>query len=415
MSPTAPETALRTALKGHIPGTRRPRPPATTAPPPRSHARSTDHARRLLRAARRAAPALAAYLAVRLTGLLVLAVWAPRRHQDLWVNLAAQWDSDWYLAIADHGYAHELGTAHNANNLAFFPLYPVLVKAVAVLTPGTRASTGLGVAVVASLVAAWGVFAVGDHLHGRRAGVLLTTLWAAFPVGVVQWMGYTESLFTACAAWSLYAVLTGRWLWAAGFAVLAGLTRPTGIAVAAAVSAVAVLRLVRHRGPRRRVLAAAVLAPLGWCAYLAWVGLRLGRWDGYFAVQRLWHNELDGGLRTLHQVRWLLWRDPTPQLFLVLVTATLIASVVLFGLSVWDRQPAALLVFTGVMLAVVLGSGGVYFPRARFLLPAFPLLLPLALHLSRASRRNRALTLTAAVLGSAYCGAYMLLVWPSAP
>ncbi|MFE0804114.1 hypothetical protein [Streptomyces sp. NPDC058812] len=413
MSSTAPKTTP----SGHIPGTRRPRPPATATPPPRSNARA--HAQRVLRAAHRAArhaaPALGSYLAVRLTGLLVLVIWAPRRHQDLWVNLAAQWDSDWYLAIADHGYDDELGTAHNANNLAFFPLYPVLVKAVAVLTPGTRASTGLGLAVVASLIAAWGIFAVGDHLHGRRAGVLLTTLWAAFPVGAVQWMGYTESLFTACAAWSLYAVLTGRWLWAAAFATLAGLTRPTGIAVAAAVTVTALLHLVRHRALVPRVLAAAVLAPLGWCAYLGWVGLRLGRWDGYFAVQRLWYNELDGGLRTLHQIRWLLWRDPTPQLFLVMVTLTLIASVVLFGLSVWDRQPVALLVFTGVMLAIVLGSGGVYFSRARFLLPAFPLLLPLALHLSRASGRHRALVLTAAVLGSTYCGAYMLLVWSAAP
>ncbi|MGF0170608.1 hypothetical protein ACQF36_08775 [Streptomyces sp. Marseille-Q5077] len=54
-------------------------------------------------------------------------------------------------------------------------------------------------------------------------------------------------------------------------------------------------------------------------------------------------------------------------------------------------------------------------PRARFLLPAFPLLLPLALHLSRASRRHRMLVLAAAVVGSAYCGAYMALVYPGAP
>ncbi|MER7195212.1 hypothetical protein [Streptomyces flaveolus] len=413
MSSTAP----RTTQSGHIPGTRRPHTRTPATPPPQRGTRA--RARRLLRAAHRtarhAAPALGAYLAVRGTGLLLLAVWAHRRHQDLWVVLAAQWDSDWYLGIADHGYTRGLGTALNANDLAFFPLYPVLVKAVAVLTPGTRASTGLGLAVVASLVAAWGIFAVGDRLYGRRVGVLLTTLWAAFPVGAVQWMGYTESLFTACAAWSLYAVLSGRWLWAAGCAALAGLTRPTGIAVAAAVTVTALVHLARHRTLRPRVLAAAALAPLGWCAYLGWVGLRLGRWDGYFAVQRLWHNEFDGGLRTLHQVRWLLWRDPTPQLFLVMVTLTLIASVVLFGLSAWDRQPLPLLVFTGALLVIVLGSGGVYFPRARFLLPAFPLLLPLAVHLSRASARHRALTLTAAVLGSAYCGAYMLLIWPAAP
>ncbi|MFG1672366.1 hypothetical protein [Streptomyces sp. Y7] len=72
---------------------------------------------------------------------------------------------------------------------------------------------------------------------------------------------------------------------------------------------------------------------------------------------------------------------------------------------------------TSILLAIVLGSGGVYFPRARFLLPAFPLLLPVALQLSRASRRCRApaLTVAVAVADSAYGGAYMAPVWSRAP
>jgi hypothetical protein len=394
----------------------RPTPRATTAPGSRSPrpAPRLPPLAHLRRTARHAAPALLAYVAVRTTSLLFLAVWAHRRHHGVWPILATQWDSDWYLGIADHGYTAELGTAYDANNLAFFPLYPVLVKAVAAFTPGTRASTGLAIAVIASVFAAWAVFAVGDRLHGRRTGILLTTLWAALPVGLVQWMGYTESLFTALAAWSLYAVLTGRWLWAGTLAALAGLTRPTGVAVAVAVTLTALLAL--HRRPfAPRALAAAALAPLGWCGYVGWVGLRLGRWDGYFAVQRLWHNELDGGRETLRLMRELLGRDSTPELFLVMVTLTLIAAVVLFALSVWDRQPLPLLLFTGTLLAIVLCSGGVYFPRARFLLPAFPLLLPLALHLSRASARYRTLALTAAVAVTAYGSAYMVLVWPSAP
>nr|WP_229695456.1 hypothetical protein [Streptomyces lacrimifluminis] len=372
--------------------------------------------RRILRAFRHAAPALLAYTAVRVTGLLLLSLWAHRQHHGVWPILATQWDADWYLGIADHGYPRTLGTAHDAGSLAFFPLYPALVKALAVLTPGTRASTGLALAVVASLVAAWGVFAVGERLHDRRTGILLATLWAAFPVGAVQWMGYTESLFTALAAWSLHAVLTGRWLWAASLAVFAGLTRPTGVAVAAAVSLTALVTLLlRRRSPSLRVLTAAVLAPLGWLGYVGWVGLRLGRWDGYLVVQRLWRQDLDGGALTLRRMRELLMYDSTPELFLVMVTAVLLGAACLFVLSVRDRQPLPLLVFTGVLLAIVLGSGGVYYPRARFLVPAFPLLLPLAVHLARASRSFRACAITAAVALSAYCGAYMLLVWPSAP
>ncbi|MFJ8333570.1 hypothetical protein [Streptomyces sp. NPDC094437] len=355
-------------------------------------------------------PALLAYLGVRGLGLLVLTLWAHRRHTGVRHVLATQWDANWYLGIADHGYTHTLGTAYDANNLAFFPLYPYLTKALAAVTPGSRASVGLAIAVVASVVAAWGVFAVGDRLYGQRAGVLLTVLWAALPVGSVQWMGYTESLFTACAAWALYAVLTDRPLRAASLAVLAGLTRPTGLAVVVAVVGWALYRL-RRRPRDLRFLGAALLAPLGWGGYVGWVGLRLGRWDGYLAVQRLWHNEWDGGAETLRRVRQLLAQDASPPLFLLVVTGTLIGAVVLFGVAVADRQPLPLLVFSGVLLVIVLGSGGVYFSRARFLLPAFPLLLPLALHLARASLRHRALALTTAVLGGTYLSAYMSLVW----
>ncbi|MEV5613727.1 hypothetical protein [Streptomyces sp. NPDC052225] len=396
-------------------------PTATEAPllPPARRSRPTtsltfDGIRsRAARSLRQAAPALLAYTAVRVFALLVLGVWAHKEGHGIWPTLAADWDSKWYLGIADHGYARELGTEYDANNLAFFPLYPYLVKGFAVVTPGSRASVGLVLAVVCSFPAAWGVFAVGNRLYGRRVGTLLTFLWACLPVGLVEWMGYTESLFTAFAAWSLYAVLTGRWLWAGSLAALSGLTRPTGIALAAAVSLCGLLALRRHFS--WRVLTGALIAPLGWLAYVGWVGLRLGRWDGYFAVQKLWHNELDGGVETLRRMREFLAYDSTPELFLVIVTATLLASVVLFALSVWDRQPLPLLIFTGVLLAIVLGSGGVYFSRARFLLPAFPLLLPLALVMARASRRFLVLGVTGAVLCGAYCGAYMVLVWPSAP
>ena len=57
------------------------------------------------------------------------------------------------------------------------------------------------VAWLASLAAAWALYATGERLHGPRAGIALAALWAALPVGIVQSMAYSESLFTALAAW----------------------------------------------------------------------------------------------------------------------------------------------------------------------------------------------------------------------
>ncbi|MEU5160629.1 hypothetical protein AB0G74_13605 [Streptomyces sp. NPDC020875] len=375
-------------------------------------------AHRISRSLRSAAPALVAYLLVRLVGLVFLARLAHAKGHGVWPTLATSWDSGWYLGIAEHGYAGELGTRVNANNLAFFPLYPLLVRAVAAASPGSvsRASAGLLIAVGCSFVAAWGIHAVGERLHGRRVGTLLTVLWGVLPVAVVQWMGYTESLFTALCAWSLYAALTGRWLSAGVLACLAGLTRPTGIALAVAIALGALLAARRVRGgARTRAVAGAVLAPLGWLGFVGWVGARVGRVDGYFAVQRLWKNEWDGGRATLLELRQQLVYETRPQLFSLAVSACLVLAVVLYVLTLTDRQPLVLLVFTGSLLVVVLGSAGVYFPRARFLLPAFPLLLPLAVSLARARRAPLVVVLVSAVLLSTWLSAYMLLVWPGPP
>ncbi|MBV7699120.1 hypothetical protein [Streptomyces sp. TRM70350] len=80
-------------------------------------------------------PALLAYTGVRTTGLLALTLWSHIRDQDVWQALAAEWDTEWYLGIAAHGYTTELGTRHDANNLAFFPLYPLLLRAVTPASP----------------------------------------------------------------------------------------------------------------------------------------------------------------------------------------------------------------------------------------------------------------------------------------
>ncbi|MER5207209.1 hypothetical protein [Streptomyces sp. NPDC002825] len=377
-------------------------------PTPRTPAAAPDVPER--GALRRAAPALFGFLAVRLLGLAVLARWAHLRGHGLWPLLARTWDSLWYLDIAGHGYATQPSFPRN---LAFFPLFPGLVRLLSAVLPGNAspASIALGLAVVCSLAAAWGVFAVGDRLHGRRTGTVLAVLWGASPVAAVEWMGYTESLFTALAAWALYAVLGGRWAWAAGLAVAAGLTRPTGLAVAAAVGVAGLLAARRER----RALAAALTAPLGWLGYVGWVALVRGRWDGYFEVQRRWGNQWDGGAVTLRALRRHLVHSPSPPFFLTVVSVVLLLSAALYVCCVADRQPLPLLVFTGVLLLVVLGSGGVWFPRARFLLPGFPLLLPLAVGVARARWHVAALVLTGAALSSAWLGGHMLLVWDGAP
>ncbi|MDF3300780.1 hypothetical protein [Streptomyces tropicalis] len=362
-----------------------------------------------------AATAVALFTAARLLGLACVVATARMHGKHALALLGRSWDSIWYLAIAVHGYGRTLhprpGIVHS--DLAFFPLYPVLVRAVHMMTPLSGGAAGLVVAWTAAAVAAWGIYAVGALLHGRAVGTALALLWGLLPHSVVLSMGYTEPVLTACAAWSLHAVLGGRWVRAGALAALAGLSRPNGFAVAVAVMAAAAATLVRERGRASPgVWTGAALAPLGWTAYVLWVGRRSGDLlGGYVRVQRLWGSRFDFGRGSLRFAKHLaLQRDA---LLFSMALVLVAAAVLLFALLLADRAPLPLTVYSGVLLAVALGDAGFFQCKPRFLLPAFPLLLPLARALTRTARarpRHAAVVACAlAGLSSGY-GAYLVVV-----
>ncbi|MFD0269045.1 hypothetical protein ACFVGY_21105 [Streptomyces sp. NPDC127106] len=365
---------------------------------------------------RRAAPALAVFAAVRLLGLGVLAAWGAAAGSSPHTLLSARWDSLWYARIAAEGYGYEVvlpgGAVHS--NLAFFPLLPWLERLVAAPTGLGYGSAGLVVSAVAGLAAAWGIFAVTDLMcarrdlgvDGRRAGVFAAGVWAALPVGIVQSMAYSESLFTALAAWALYAALRGRWPVAGLLAAGAGLTRPVGAAVVAAVWVA--LALAWRRGERSwRMAVGAVLAPAGAAAYVLWVGGHTGRGLlGYLDVQGGWGNGFDGGLAFARFIGAKLTSGAAP------AGLGLIAGVVLvlwlYALCVRQRQPAALLVYSGIVVALALGASAYFGSKPRLLLPAFPLLLPAAVALARRRPGRAAAVLGAVAVASAVYGAFWL-------
>ncbi|MFG3006002.1 glycosyltransferase family 39 protein [Streptomyces calvus] len=426
------------------------------------------------RALRRAAPALLGYAAVRALGLVVLALWSAARGTDAYTLLTARWDALWYTRVAELGYGYEVrlpnGDVHS--NLAFFPLLPWLERLVAAVSPLSYADGGFLVAVLASLAAAWGVFAVADHVYGSRAAVCAVLLWAVLPVGIVQSMAYSESLFTALAAWSLYAVLTGRWVTAGVLAGLAGLTRPVGLAVVAAVWAAGIAAFVRDRAPRvregspvaaegaraaperasfvrRRSTTAAggarrgeraggsaaaprvhapegaragpgapgvrarralgmFLAPLGAAGYVLWVGHRTGGGPlGYLEVQAGWRNGFDGGYAFARFVAAKFTSFPSAAAGLGLVAGVGLV-VWLYVVCVRQRQPLPLLVYAGTVTALALCASSYFGSKPRLLLPAFPLLLPLALALARLRPPRSALVLGPVAVASAVYGALWL-------
>ncbi|AXL87847.1 hypothetical protein C4J65_05585 [Streptomyces sp. CB09001] len=366
-------------------------------------------------ALRRAAPALLGYAAVRALGLLALALWSAARDKNAYTLLTARWDSLWYTRVAELGYGYEVrlpnGDVHS--NLAFFPLLPWLERLGAAVTPLSYADAGFVVSLLASLAAAWGIFAVAEHVYDRRVGVCAVLLWAVLPVGVVQSMAYSESLFTALAAWSLYAVLTGRWVTAGTLAALAGLTRPVGLAVTAAVWVAAIAAFTRDRDDRdgrdraRRVLGM-LLAPLGAAGYVLWVGHRTGGGPlGYLDVQAGWRNGFDGGAAFARFVAAKFTSFPAALAGVGLIIGVALL-VWLYVVCVRQRQPLPLLVYAGLVTVLALCASSYFGSKPRLLLPAFPLLFPLAVGLARLRTARSAPVVCGVAVAAAVYGAFWL-------
>ena len=330
------------------------------------------------------------------------------------------WDGGWFLRVAMDGYPtgydYDPSGAVAGNGLAFFPLYPMLIRGVAALgvDPGTAA---LAVSWLASLAAAVALYLLGTTLHSRRAGWALVALCFAQPMSVVLSMAYSESLFLALVAGMLVAAHRRVW-WAAGLLGLgAALTRPTGLAAALALAAAAALVILEGRrsgtgfsGIWRPMLAAAV-ALAGVPAFLGWVAWRVGDLDAWFTIQTAgWGTSFDYGRSTWRFLDETLgggdgWVPISVALILLVALAAAVVALL-------ERPWLPLAVYGVIAMVLVYGQAGYYHSKPRLLLPVLLTLLPAAVAAARARPRVAVPALVGFALFGLWYGAHMVAVWP---
>ncbi len=196
------------------------------------------------------------------------------------------WDGSWYEWIASLGFD---GAPEGA--IRFFPLYPLLGRWLG----GSREDIALVVITNACALLAGGLL---FHLARRELDdeAAHRAVWwmALFPAAFVLVFAYSEALFLALTLAAMLLIRQRRWALAAIAAVLASLTRPTGVLLGVFVlfelwadhrdSAEAALRY-----GLRQVAAklAALLAPLaGLLVFLVWAQSSQGDWRAPLDAQR---------------------------------------------------------------------------------------------------------------------------------
>src|SRR5918998_4020932 len=136
----------------------------------------------------------------------------------------ANWDGAWYAEIATAGYGERAPAS-----TAFFPLYPVLLK-LGTVVGGGPAPWGVGASLASALFALFFVYRVAEKLYDARAARAATLCLAFFPTAFFLNAVYTEALFLALTAGTLWAALVRRDLLVAGLlGALAAATRNVGV------------------------------------------------------------------------------------------------------------------------------------------------------------------------------------------
>jgi hypothetical protein len=307
----------------------------------------------------------------------------------------AHWDGAWYAEIATEGYGERAPAS-----TAFFPLYPVLVKLGTVLGGGP-ALWGVMVSLVSTLFALFFVYRIGEKIHDARAARAATLCLAFFPTAFFLNAVYTEALFLALTAGTLWAALVRRDFLVAGLlGALAAATRTVGVLLLVPLF----FEWMRHRRELglRGVLGIA-LVPAGLAAYAAYLWVRFGD-PLVFARQQgdYWNREFSGPLPTLGGA----WRaagvgmeyvlDPATLFLGTAATPALEASNVLnLGFLVFFlvlavaglfALPPGLSVYTAALVLLPILTPSPRFPLMslpRFVLGAFPIFLVLGFLLSR--------------------------------
>ena len=222
-----------------------------------------------------------------------------------------QWDARHYLYLATHGY----GTTGDARNLiAFFPLYPALISAVAAVGLPAR-TAALLISNVAGVVAAILLYEVARVDASQKAAWRAAAFFTVFPTAYFLLVGYTEALFCALAFGAVLAGRRQRWLAAGLLGGLAAAARLTGLALLPFLL-IELFHARRALGHAWQAIVSPLLIVLGFLSYLITNLLVLGNPLAFIAVQREhWSHSLSAPWTGFADaIRGISWRVPWEKL-----------------------------------------------------------------------------------------------------
>ena len=224
-----------------------------------------------------------------------------------------RWDAEHYLSIAQTGYG---ASGEKLYDIAFFPLYPALIRAFIFLT-GNEVFSAFLVSGIASIGLGILFYRLVEIDWDDETAMSAVWFLFVFPTAYFLHIPYTESLFLALVVGSFLFARRGNWLLAGILGSLACATRINGLILCLALplEMLVVWRETKRFDKRWLWLA---LIPLGFVAYLLLNYFVTGNWLAFLEVQREhWGKYLDFPWKSIwKQILYVrIQKNPISQMF----------------------------------------------------------------------------------------------------
>lgn len=195
-----------------------------------------------------------------------------------------RWDAPHYIYVAENWYTN---VGDEANFIVFFPLYPLILKAVYFIV-GSSVTISIITSILLFLAGCYFFYKLIGLDYGNKIATSATILLSIFPTSYFFNAPYTESLFLLTLSAGFYYARKGNWVVAGIIAGLGTLSRPFGFLMLPAILIEWFVSEKKHMKHLPIIILPTVIAGLSYL-YLNWQV-----YGDYFQFQKTlasnWHK-----------------------------------------------------------------------------------------------------------------------------